>query len=254
MTDVIAAIQGRVAEESSTELGHAAAELRRHAMDVESVLTADRPPIGRSATPLKRRQRGWELIAGGGLVLLAVLGLAGLLLTRSRPQPTSPQAAHEDGAPPRSATVDLLPLIDPAKDSVYGKWQFNDAGELSSDNAQAARVRIPYQPPVEYDLRVAVTRTASNGGMAQIILGNGRQFRCEIGGYGNTLAYFATVDGRPPDDNRTTVKRTAWLQNGKRHESLIQVRKDGVKAFLDGQPVTALKTDFSNVSSTRTGP
>ena len=38
------------------------------------------------------------------------------------------------------------------------------------------------------------------------------------------------------------------LTNGKRHTALLRVRRDGVKAFLDGKPVTQWKTDYKDAS------
>ncbi len=140
-----------------------------------------------------------------------------------------------------------MPLIDPAKDTVAGKWQLNGAGELASDDAGEARLAVPYRPPAEYDLRIAFTLTAGSHGMKQILVGQGRQFVCGLGDFNNRAAHFETVDGRCGQSNPTTVTRDAWLQTGRRHESLVQVRKGSVKAFLDGAFATELKTDFRNV-------
>jgi formylglycine-generating enzyme required for sulfatase activity/tRNA A-37 threonylcarbamoyl transferase component Bud32 len=154
--------------------------------------------------------------------------------------PRSADAARQGGA------IDLLPLIVPDKDGVHGQWQFKD-GALCSNEAVNARIQVPYQPPAEYDLRISFTRTAGPDGVSQILVGNGRQFRFQVGGMGNTNAAFETVDGKDIASANNAVKRDAWLTTGRRYSSLVQVRKAGVKAFLDGALVTELKTDYTNV-------
>jgi hypothetical protein len=150
--------------------------------------------------------------------------------------------------PAPAQAISLLPLIDPALDAVAGKWSVNNAGELLSDNVPNARIRIPYRPPAEYDLRIAFTRRDGPDGMTQILVGGGKQFRCELGGYGNTLAHFELVDGKWGMNNRTAARKPAWLTTGRRHESVVQVRKDGVLAFLDGELATQLQSNFNGVS------
>jgi len=119
---------------------------------------------------------------------------------------------------------------------------------LLSPNVRNARIRIPYRPPAEYDLRITFTRTAGTDGMTQMLIAGGRQFRCEIGGYGNTLSHFENVNGLAGNNNRTTARKEAWLSTGKQHHSLVEVRKDGVKAFFDGQLATEVKTDYAKLS------
>lgn len=149
------------------------------------------------------------------------------------------------------ATLDLLPLIDPPQDAVAGDWQFNMSGELASDAAMGARIRIPYRPPAEYDLRTLFSRSGGNEDMRQILVGGGKQFSFLVGGTKNTIAAFARVDNRSTDDNVTTKHNTAWLENRRKYELLLQVRKDGATAFLNGVLITKLQTDFSNVEPGR---
>src|SRR5262249_20380875 len=63
---------------------------------------------------------------------------------------------------------DLMPLIDPARDTVRGNWQ-KSGTDLCSDNGWSSRVRIPYQPPEEYDFRIAFTRTSGIESVRQIV-------------------------------------------------------------------------------------
>ena len=58
---------------------------------------------------------------------------------------------NKANAKPR--TVDLIPLIDVDKDAVSGTWTL-DHGAIVSDESDWARLRIPYEPPDEYDFRI----------------------------------------------------------------------------------------------------
>jgi len=182
----------------------------------------------------------WEAHANTGFRVLCAIDVEQPLVA---PQPSPPGA---EAAKPRA--VALLPLIDPVKDRVDGEWRFNETGELLSPTVRLARIRIPYRPPAEYDLRITFTRTDGPDGMTQILIGGGRQFRCEIGGYGNTLAHFELVNGLSGNNNPSTARRNAWIVTGKQHESLVQVRKDGLKAFFDGELVLQFTTTFANMS------
>src|ERR1043165_846372 len=55
--------------------------------------------------------------------------------------------------------VNLLPLIDPNRDAVTGRWSLSANG-LDCLKTLTARLEIPYQPPAEYDLKTAFPRQA----------------------------------------------------------------------------------------------
>jgi hypothetical protein len=149
---------------------------------------------------------------------------------------------------PRPAVIDLLPLIDLKQDRVAGNWSFNGTRDLLSEGAQAARLRLPYRPPEEYDLHIVFTRTQWQEGVAPILVGGGRQFRCVVGGWGGKVVALDQVDGKLGDDNPTTVRKEAgWIQNGRPTDLVVQVRRDRVSVYLDTDLVTSLRTDFKNV-------
>lgn len=144
----------------------------------------------------------------------------------------------------KPAAVNLLSLIDPAQDAVHGKWSFNQAGELLVDEGSPARVRIPYHPADEYDLRIEFTRTSGNEANTQVLVAGGRQFIFSLGSHKNTYAYFSSFDGKFAG----TVQKEAWLANGQRHRSVVQIRNGGAKTFLDGVIVSELTADYSTAA------
>ena len=143
--------------------------------------------------------------------------------------------------------VDLLKLLDPAKDAVSGNWSFAD-GALVCEPSDFARIEIPYDPPEEYDYRIAFVPTHLTAGVEQICRGGGRQFRFTVGGWGNTIAGFSLISGKNVDNNPTTTKADHWFVAGQRHVSVVKVRKDGVEGWFDGKRVVGYKTDWTDMS------
>jgi hypothetical protein len=158
---------------------------------------------------------------------------------------------NANGTPisPPPTVIDLLSLIDPSKDRIAGTWAFKDGGLHASDPKSNARLQVPYQPPEEYDLRVVYTRVRGKQGIIVALVGGGRPFGFVAAGLdGNNCVYaFDRVDYQPYRSNSTTV-RLPDIKLGQAYELVLQVRKDGATAFLDGKKITSLKTDFSNVS------
>jgi tRNA A-37 threonylcarbamoyl transferase component Bud32 len=144
-------------------------------------------------------------------------------------------------------SIDLLYLVDPSRDAVAGKWTFQD-GKLVSDSTQAARIEVPYVPPEEYDLRVGFTRRSGTQSVNAMLSASGRPFLWKMGGSGNTLFAFETIRGARFEANPSTVRASRCLDNGRAHVTVVQVRRDGVRAYLDGRLITQWKTDFSDVS------
>ena len=145
-----------------------------------------------------------------------------------------------------SKAVNLLALVDPLKDSVAGTWTNTD-GALSVAPALYARTEIPYAAPQEYDIRITFTRVSGTDNITQILSRNGKAFAWTMGGSANTVFGFETIAGVSATANKTTVKKTSCLENGRKYTSLVQVRNSGLKAFLDGKLITEWKTDYSDM-------
>jgi hypothetical protein len=56
-----------------------------------------------------------------------------------------------------TSPVDLIGMIDPSKDAVRGKWAIKDR-MLTTSREGAARLQIPYAPPLEYDVEITAKR------------------------------------------------------------------------------------------------
>jgi len=140
--------------------------------------------------------------------------------------------------------IDLLKLADPNQDSKNGRWSLN-AGALNSDAVGFARLELPYHPPEEYDFRIDFTPNG-NPDVNQMLTRLGNTFHFMPAGNGNQLTGFALVNGQ--FQNASTTQKRPCLNSGQRYSSIVQVRNDGLKAFIDGKLISELKTDYRNLS------
>ena len=181
-----------------------------------------------------------------------VLGLAGLRFFNGSPAyevrenwtalKAKPQELGDVAAGRKP--VNLLALTAVPRDAVHGPWQRNPvSGELMSDGEWFARLEIPYQPPEEYDFEVQFTRVSGNDHVAQIAIQNGHQFTWIMGAYQNTVTGFEHFHMTGVMEHPNSIHAAECLKTGRRHTSVLQVRKDSLTAYLDGRLLTCWKTD-----------
>lgn len=149
-----------------------------------------------------------------------------------------------------STAVDLLALVDPSRDSVDGDWDLSAVlGTLHCKEGDG-RIVLPYTPPAEYDLRISFTRADGDEELDAVCLGGGgvRQFCCDVGAVGNTLAGLSLVECHSVGHNPTGV-RGSWIENGRRYTLVVKVRSHGVQALLDDKPIgPEYRTDFRDLN------
>ncbi|MCX6910594.1 MAG: hypothetical protein NTY01_21490, partial [Verrucomicrobia bacterium] len=113
---------------------------------------------------------------------------------------------------------------------------------------KVAKIQIPYQPPEEYDLRITFTRLQGDDTVLQVLSKSGTSFVWGMGYRKNSRCCFSTIAGKTgSDDNPTIAKRDVWLENNRQHTSVISVRNDGLKAYLDGELIAQWKTDYRDM-------
>ena len=145
--------------------------------------------------------------------------------------------------------VDLLSKVDPKRDGVSGSWKL-EGGVLLSDTSENCRLELPYQPPEEYDFRIVFTRREGAAlDVYQILSQAGKSFMWVDGGKSGNCG-FGMVRGKwgPDSSNPTYAKVVQDAEPGVTHTSVVQVRKGGVQAYLDGRLVSKWKTDYSDVA------
>jgi hypothetical protein len=147
---------------------------------------------------------------------------------------------------PGGNLVDLLKLSDPAKDVVSGNWKIQN-GKLSAEAGARTKIEFPYTPPDEYDFRIVFTRTQGTNDVNQILYSpvGKTAFTWHMGGWDNMFAGFSTVKGVTGHANPTTSKTP--LENGRKYEAIVKVRRDNISAYLDGKQIAQYKTNYGDI-------
>lgn len=202
----------------------------------------------------KNNVGGVVKVAASGKPILGVFGRSdtavralGLIEAGSVFQP-GPVETRMTSAAAWPGAVRLLPLIDPVRDAVLGRWRMRDGALVCADNVQAARLQIPYEPPEEYDFRIVFTRTEGEQPVGQLFSQDEKPALWAMGHWCNSCFGFEMVKGRSANNNPLTVWTPHCLGNNRVYASVLQVRKSGVRAFLDGRLMNEWKTDFNDAS------
>lgn len=148
--------------------------------------------------------------------------------------------------------VDLMALIDPAKDTVNGTWKVSSGHLVGTVTERLATVLLPYQPPAEYDLRVDFRRVEGNEALVLAAVQNGKRFAWMIAAYSNTICAMETPDGGKPKNNSAVYQPAGGvLKNGTDHSLVLKVRKTGLALTLDGTLIGQHPTDGSDLGAVR---
>jgi serine/threonine protein kinase len=221
-----------------------------------------------SARPVSGTARLLRKAARHRVALIsAIAAVAGALLgawaiARFGPKPEPPRAtpaAVSQRTPGRpeldddyyrefSRAVHLLPLVSPVRDRVSGEWSESNS-RLSCGSAPFSRLQLPYLPPEEYDLLVVLVRKTGFGDINLLLTHKGTPFLWAMGAVGNSIFGFATINGAWADSNPTTRHGTNCLDNGQVYTVVVQVRKDGVHAYVNGRLKSSWKTDYRDMGS-----
>jgi hypothetical protein len=149
------------------------------------------------------------------------------------------EAAVPAGKPfdaPAGQWVDLLPVVDPTKDALTGKWQVNSGKLEVLAGDDTARLAIPLLPQGDYALQIKFTRASH--GVLGIVLPIGSRRCLAVFGYQGKANGLDTIDGCRADSNPSTFQ--GQLNNGRSYVLDVGVRIDGNEAAvtitLDDRP------------------
>jgi hypothetical protein len=144
--------------------------------------------------------------------------------------------------------VDLLPLVDVPKDVMCGKWELANGTLSATDMAtRFQKMQPPYHPPVEYDYYVCFTVKQGTGNVAIALSAAGRSFILYMKRFANDYAFgFEAINGKAVRGGPTDT-HIPFLEHGRRYSATVQVRKDGLKAYLDGKLLTSYQTDYHDM-------
>ena len=190
---------------------------------LQSSLTTFAAEVGQLDDEIARTARDWGISADHGTPTPDSLtsSLASL--------PGAANTLH-------SSTIDVLKLLDPARDTLSGQWKAGANGMTGIGAGKWALIRLSTACPLpaEYDYRIVFVRNGGNDGLWQFTPWGALMIGFDVNKH--TALVQTSVKG--PETIHT---KQQWLVNGRQYESLIKVRKDQVEAFIDGVSVATLK-------------
>ena len=149
-------------------------------------------------------------------------------------------------APPKSppvprltpgSSVDLLSLIDPARDALNGTWTKQGNVLEIVEVAGIARLAIPYEVPGEYSLKLRVARQGGENGELDVILPIADHFAdIVIDAETNPNTSGIHLDWRNIVENETTYAGRV-LPLGESVDLEFQVRRTGIKVLARGKAI-----------------
>lgn len=171
--------------------------------------------------------------------------------------------APEPEAPAAAALIRAVPDVDP--EQLSGDWReakklivempaelldrsqgFVRVNDTLRAKAQApAKINLGYRPPEEYDIRVRFKRTSGNKDVVLMLSQNGRAFCWKVGGWSNSIAGFDTIAGGVSAKSRAALMMQDIVTNGRSYTTVVQVRRDGLRAYLDGRLLMTWRGDYS---------
>jgi hypothetical protein len=158
----------------------------------------------------------------------------GTPIANAIPQPEAPPAVAG------KKTIDLVGYFDQKKDVVYGRWVVVKNTLHCNDMSNVPRIQFPYEPPQEDDFLVTFSQPNLRNGISLVMPNpRGGMFHFGFGFHGG---WRYELHGF----NLGTV--ASVLSANKPYTVTVQVRRDGVRALLDGKELLAHKTDFRDLT------
>ena len=172
--------------------------------------------------------------------------------TRGTAQQANNTRQPADYAAWKKDAIDLLPLIDPQKDLVGGTWVAGTRGLEATDiKCMSQKIQPPYRPAEEYDYRVSFTPIVGNADVAVGLTAKGRSFAFYMKRYASDhCSGFECINGKIIASG-PTARRFPHLELGRRYTVFVEVRKDGLKAWLDRELMAQWATDYHDMSPFR---
>ncbi len=144
--------------------------------------------------------------------------------------------------------INLNSSVRPPMDVVTGEWR-EDRARISCGSKAFTKLQLPYEPPEEYDVLLSFARKEGCGDVNLLLSHGGRGFLWAMGAVGNTVFGFGTINGKWADENPTTRIEKSCLDNGQVYTVVVQVRRNGVWAYVDGKLKSSWKTDYSDLTT-----
>ncbi|MFO1484535.1 MAG: family 16 glycoside hydrolase [Verrucomicrobiaceae bacterium] len=154
-------------------------------------------------------------------------------------------------AQPAARVVDLIPLVDVKRDAIESVWSVTPEGALRSERVRdksAGRLEFPYAPPAEYDFEIEFTvEEGASGHVRQILAVPGHWLEWSLL---PPPAFGPEFDGLANSAKGRTegVGKFFRLRPGDRHRSVVEVRRNSLRALVDGKEIAHYSGDFKRLA------
>ncbi len=185
----------------------------------------------------------------GGTRALSRLGcclFVGTLLTALIGTAAAPahfqQGKDDEKKVKRKPTYNLMPIIDPVRDAVRGKWEVTKNGLRCDTQHFVPRIQVRYEPPAEYDFIIKFSQPKLRHAVAAILPNpRGGSFVWKVGVQnGNNFELMSNPT--------QIVKSPGLIKINTVHTTVVQVRRNYVRCLLDGKELLKRQTDFKDLT------
>ncbi len=151
-------------------------------------------------------------------------------------------------APLEANRLDLVALVDPARDAVAGRWVRSGKGILGMTTDAFPRVLFPVKAPAEYDLTLDVERKEGFRSLIVGLVSGESEFVAHIDGWTGTVSGLDLLDDKGADQNETTRRDLSFLPLDRRVQVVVAVRRSGVRVAVDGRTIIDWSGDARRLS------
>ena len=149
----------------------------------------------------------------------------------------------ETAAPfiPDGRSIDVIAMLDLQRDRVHGQWEKRNRELHALTGGLVPRLHIPYLPPAEFDIDMAWTQPDVRNEIWVSITIDEQNISFNVGkGY----AGFEEIDNeRFTDSDNQSRFELGKLEPNKKYSLKLQVRKQGLRGFVNGKPVATIKIE-----------
>jgi hypothetical protein len=228
----------------------------KHSTSVAAAVTAPvaavEEPAKRQAFPAPARRR-WRVL--GAVTALAIVAAvivfavarqggseSGQTSDDANSSVAQPSEAQRVATPPdRADTIDLLAKFRIPEDVVSGEWTRTADGVHVAGPAPG-RANFGDPPAGDYDVHLEFTPLIGDDGVMVVLSRFGNNFAFVMGAKMQPAYGFAFDKGKLKRAKFQQVTAPGPLQNDVRHVAVIEVRRHGATATVDGVPVAKMFT------------
>ncbi|MEA3366771.1 MAG: hypothetical protein U9R68_01510 [Planctomycetota bacterium] len=147
--------------------------------------------------------------------------------------------------------VDVLPLVDPEKDTVKGGWKKRDGRLFIEQTPPWACIKVPVVTDGSYEIDVRFVRTSGDESLGVFLPVGSSRVLLEFSVLKGKAGGFNLIAGKPAPDNEAAVKPCV-LENGREYSvhvrTLVRGETARIAVTLDGKPWTSWRGPHSSLS------